>query len=124
MNNRNRKLRNHFTSAWEYTSAADNRAVRVIKNEKTTTVLGFLHKSAIVKKIIDEHGSSTVWINYCNWRTRTTTKAMNACIPAGWTVRGGRLYTPKQTFIVIPDTGWVMLEEPINTYFRQWGFSS
>lgn len=120
MNNRNRRLRDHFISAKEYASAADNRGVRVVEDAGTTTVLGFLHKSAIVKRTIDEHGWDTFWINYCNWRTVTTTAAMNACIPGGWTVSRGRLYTPKHASIAIPDTGWVKLEEPLDAYLKQW----
>lgn len=120
MNQRNRRLRDHFIAGAEYMSRADNRGVTITEDGLTTVIQGILHRSAIVKRTIDENGYDTFWINYCNWRTVTTTAAMNACIPGGWHISRGKLYTPKQVAITIPDTGWVKLEEPLDTYLKQW----
>lgn len=120
MNQRNRRLRDHFIAGTEYMSRTDNRGVTITEDGLTTVIQGILFKSAIVKRTIDENGYDTFWINYCNWRTVTTTTAMNACIPGGWHISRGRLYTPKKATITIPDTGWIKLEEPLDTYLNQW----
>jgi len=120
MNQRNRRLRDHFIAGKEYMSRADNRGVTITEDGLTTVIQGILFKSAIVKRTIDENGYDTFWINYCNWKTVTTTAAMNACIPGGWRISRSKLYTPKQAVIAIPDTGWVKLEEPLDTYLKQW----
>ena len=120
MNQRNCRLRNHLIIGKEYWSRKDNRGVTVTKDGLTLVIKGILFNSAIVKRIIDENGYDTFWINYCNWKTRTTTAAMNACIPGGWNVSGGKLHTPQRATITIPDTGWVKLEDPLDTYLKQW----
>jgi len=126
MNQRNRRLRDHFIAGKEYVSRADNRSVIINKDydlidgQTITNIIGTLYTSAIVKRTIDENGYNTFWINYSNWRTRTTTAAIKACIPGGWEIRGYKLYTPKLATITIPNTGWVELKEPLDAYLDRW----
>lgn len=122
MNCRNLKLRSHFMNGDEYYSKKDNRGVQVHTNSSTgnTIITALLHKNAIVERVIRPNGEQEFRINYAGWNTITTTIAINACIPGGWRLSRGKLITPRGVCISVPQTGWVLLEEPVETYLKQW----
>lgn len=122
MNCRNRKLRSHFICGDEYYSKKDNRGVAVYTDSGTgnTVITAMLHKNSIVERVSKPNGEQEFRINYAGWNTITTTTAINACIPEGWRLSRGKLITPRGVRISVPQTGWVLLEDPVETYLKQW----
>jgi len=108
MQKNNKRLSDFFNAELVYRT--EDRGVEIEReNDGTYTVYARLYKTRIVRK---EGISGKISIRTGGWNTQTTTKAINACIPAGWEMYRGKLLTPKSNSISLKENDWTELVEP------------
>jgi hypothetical protein len=106
----NKKLSWNFLTSKPYSTK--NRGVEVIEDKNgNKCVYARLYKTYIVKR--DSNGD--LYITYGGWPTATTTKAINACLPIGWTYSKRQLISPNKTVINV-SANWTAVKEPVLNY--------
>jgi hypothetical protein len=103
----NRKLASHFVSGKPY-SRRDRGVEVTIDFSGNQCICARLYKTYIAKR--DLNGD--LYISNGGWHTSTTTKAINACLPVGWSYRRKQLISPTKKIIAVVSTGWVLVKEP------------
>lgn len=107
MNKANTILGRRFRHEIEYKNKSRHRAIEIeTDSEGNKTVYAKLFNTRIVRK-----KDGKIAVTRGDWPTRTTTGAINACLPHPWRVASGYLYTPAGNKIPI-GADWVELEEP------------
>jgi len=101
----NKQLARHFNAGAPYSRKP--RSVWVETTSEGLIVYAKLYKTDIVKR-----AKGQMWIKTAGWNTQTTMKAINACLPTGWSVSRSTLHTPRGNTIDISHGNWVALEEP------------
>ena len=101
----NRRLALSFAAGKSYNTKL--RGVEITTDSRTgeQTVYARLYRTNIAKL---EKGE--LYVTYGGWPTSTTTKAINACLPAGWKYQRRQLITPNGRVIDVTPN-WTLVKE-------------
>lgn len=109
----NRELFQNFYFGIKYNTKT--RGVVMYKNLEAKEVVTYyarLYNTHIAKR---STADNKLYITHGGWPTRTTTKAINAILPVGWSYSRQTLISPNKTRIEVT-SNWVLVEEPVNQY--------